>query len=157
MDFAIRVDGGHFGPRKFWRLHLPCLKYHNPSVSMTVSRTTNQLGPATMTIFFSSPLEGPNTAIDDSAQDSSTDERIEIIDIKHKHSDDILQQFMQLTRAAEVRPSEEEKLLLREIAEQTTQSEQDRIRTRIDLEARRQEQKLLEQARQAVDVEATVQ
>lgn len=32
---------------------LPRLKYHNPRIPMTVSRTTNQTGPATLSIFLS--------------------------------------------------------------------------------------------------------
>ena len=154
MDFAARVDGGHFGPRKFWRLYLPRLKYHNPSVSMTVNRTTNQVGPATMTIFFSPTLNVFATSPNVERQESSINERMETIDMKHKHSDNILKQLMTLTQAVEIKPSEEEEQLLREITEQRSQSEQDRIRSRVDLEARRQEQKLLEQARQAVDVDA---
>jgi large subunit ribosomal protein MRP49 len=35
---------------------LPRLKYHNPAIPMTVSRTTNQTGPATFSIFFGKEL-----------------------------------------------------------------------------------------------------
>ena len=152
MDFAVRVDGGHFGPRKFWRLYLPRLKYHNPSVAMTVNRSTDQSGPATMTMFFS-PAPRAITALgSEEVQWSSRNERMETIDMKYKHSDYILQQFMKQTQAVEVKPSEEEEVLLRELGEQRTLSEQDRVRSRMDLEARKQEQRLLEQARQAVNV-----
>lgn len=37
--------------RKFWRHMLPRLKYHNPRIPMTVSRTNNQTGPATLSIY----------------------------------------------------------------------------------------------------------
>ncbi|KAF2858328.1 hypothetical protein K470DRAFT_259919 [Piedraia hortae CBS 480.64] len=39
LRFAPRIEGGHMGPRKFWRQELRRLKYHNPGVAMTVDRT----------------------------------------------------------------------------------------------------------------------
>ncbi|KXJ96551.1 50S ribosomal protein mrp49 [Microdochium bolleyi] len=52
MDFAIRWNDGHFGPRKFWVNCLPRLKFWNPAVPMIVNRSTKQEGPATMSIYF---------------------------------------------------------------------------------------------------------
>lgn len=37
---------------KFWQNYLPSLKYHNPKVEMTVMRTGEHSGPATLTIEF---------------------------------------------------------------------------------------------------------
>lgn len=51
LDFAPLINDGHRGPRKFWRHMLPRLKYHNPGVLMSVSRTQEQTGPAIMSIY----------------------------------------------------------------------------------------------------------
>jgi large subunit ribosomal protein MRP49 len=37
--------------RKFWRHMLPRLKFHNPAVEMTVTRSSDQTGPATLAIY----------------------------------------------------------------------------------------------------------
>lgn len=85
MEFARRVDGGHFGPkfvcpplrephhlssrntklttsfpiihRKFWRDMLPRLKYYNPAVPMIVNRKNNNEGAAIMSVYFSTSGE----------------------------------------------------------------------------------------------------
>lgn len=79
MEFASKLNDGHFGPRqvvvlsqmqvvtkrypfrKFWRRYLPQLKYHNPAVPMTVNRTADQEGPAMMTIHFTDLTSAENT------------------------------------------------------------------------------------------------
>lgn len=51
MEFAHKWNDGNLGSRKFWRDHLPRLKYHNPQVPMIVNRTRDQHGPATLSIY----------------------------------------------------------------------------------------------------------
>ncbi|KAH0414018.1 hypothetical protein KCU90_g16126, partial [Aureobasidium melanogenum] len=45
MRFAPKIDGGHMGPRKFWRHELVRLKFHNPAIPMTLDRTAAQTDP----------------------------------------------------------------------------------------------------------------
>jgi large subunit ribosomal protein MRP49 len=143
MDFAIKINGGHFGPRRFWHMYLPRLKYHNPAVSMTVNRTANQLGPATMTIYFAPDASRP-------AADPAADERTEVIDMKHKMEGEILRELMEATRAQEVEATEEEMEEMRAYEEQASRSQEDRVRERLRVEARRKEAALLAQARELV-------
>ncbi|MCJ1448437.1 MAG: hypothetical protein MMC23_008952 [Stictis urceolatum] len=143
LDFASKINDGHFGARKVWRTYLPRLKYHNPTVSMTVNRSTDQAGPATMTIIFAQPGH-PTTS---TADLSGSNERIETIDMKHKHESDILRSLMEITGAEDTKATAEEELDLRQLAEDRIRSEQDRVRSRLDLESRRREAQLLEQAR----------
>jgi len=49
---------------------LPRLKYHNPVIPMTVSRTRNQAGPATLSIFFGKQL--PTLSLADEAESSTS-------------------------------------------------------------------------------------
>ena len=146
MDFAEKQNEGHLGPRKFWRSYLPRLKYHNPAISMTVHRTTNQSGPATMTIFLST--EGlvsvtPTT-------DFMTNEKVTTIDMKHRHESEILKDLLKITQAQVVDATPEEELQLQQLEEQRRQSEIDRERSKQNLEKRRQEARLLAQAREAL-------
>ena len=153
MDFAVKIGDGHFGPRKFWHQFLPRLKFHNPGVSMTVNRTSDQSGPATMTIFF---LSKNNPDLSTASSNNSTSiERVEVIDMKHKHESDILRELLKTTGAEEIKTTEEEKFQLQEIEEEKARSDQDRIRSRNDLEAKRREAQLLAQAREAVSVSTT--
>ncbi|KAI0389201.1 CI-B8 domain-containing protein [Xylariaceae sp. FL0594] len=55
LDFAMKWNDGHLGPRKFWRECLPRLKFWNPAIPMIVNRSKNQAGPATMSIYFKNP------------------------------------------------------------------------------------------------------
>ena len=144
MDFAVRINDGHFGPRKFWKLYLPRLKYHNPAVSMTVNRNTDQQGPATLTIFFASPVDSVSPA------DSSVNERTEVLDMKHKHESEILSQLMKITGAEQVAPTEEEELELRQIEEENAKSEKTRRMMAAVVEERRREAELLAQAKASV-------
>lgn len=51
LEFAHKWNNGHLGPRKFWREHLPRLKYHNPAIPMIVNRTFNQDDAAVLTVY----------------------------------------------------------------------------------------------------------
>jgi len=69
--------------------------------------------------------------------------------MKHMHGSEILKKLMEVTQAIEVKATAEEEEELGRIAEDDLKSEQDRARTKIDLEKRRKEAQLLEQARGA--------
>ncbi|MCJ1476561.1 hypothetical protein MMC13_005227 [Lambiella insularis] len=152
MDFASEWNGGHLGPRRFWKTCLPRLKYHNPAVSMTVNRTTDQAGPATMTIFFATT---PNTsAAAASPSSSSVNERVEVIDMKNRPELETLQNLLEITKAVKVKPTEEEELELRQMQEEDVKSEQDREKSRVFREKFKAEQALLAQAKEIIKANA---
>ncbi|PSR93652.1 hypothetical protein BD289DRAFT_480965 [Coniella lustricola] len=66
LEFAHKWDGGHYGSRKFWKDHLPRLKFHNPAVPMIVNRVRDQTSAATLTIYTTSPQSSPSSS--DSSQ-----------------------------------------------------------------------------------------
>ena len=162
LSFAYKLNDGHFGARKVWRQYLPRLKYHNPAVSMTVDRSHDNAGPATLTIFFapsgststasasSSPSPTSSTSITKATSEHKPFERVESIDMKHKHEKEILEQLMQVTKAVQVVPSEEEELDMKNLEEHSARSKRDSEITRIYNEKVNQQRALLEQARAAV-------
>ncbi|KAL9031520.1 MAG: hypothetical protein Q9196_000458 [Gyalolechia fulgens] len=152
LDFALKFNDGHFGARKVWRNHLPRLKYHNPAVSMTVNRSQDQAGPATLTIFYASPLD-PATATN--PQDAPTSkhipfERTETINMKHRHESDILSELIGLTKATPVVATPKEAVELQKLADEEKRGALDRARNAAYTEQKRQEKALLDQARGAV-------
>ncbi|MCJ1320820.1 hypothetical protein MMC15_006161 [Xylographa vitiligo] len=144
LDFATKFNDGHLGPRRFFQHCLPRLKYHNPGVSMTVNRTTNQAGPATMTVFFGT---SPTSAAPAS---TSVNERVQVIDMKHRKEPEILQRLLELTKAVPVRATEEEELEVRAMEEEAARSEVDKERNRQFLEEKRRQAALLAQAKASV-------
>ena len=156
MDFAKRYENGHFGPRIVWRQYLTRLKYHNPAVSMTVNRTNNNVEAAIMTIFFSPTGSATAAAQSKGVQtnESQINERAETIDMTHQNEKDIWKRFMQITKAGEVKATEEEELELRQIEEERIKSEQDKAREKVVLAEARREQALLATARASVNAQA---
>lgn len=67
--------------------------------------------------------------------------------MKHRHETEILRDLLNTTQAVEVEATQEEQAQLRQLEEQRIQSEIDRERSGKDLEKRRQEARLLAQAR----------
>ncbi|KAL8699028.1 MAG: hypothetical protein Q9224_001593 [Gallowayella concinna] len=128
---------------------------------MTVNRTQNQTGPATLTIFYASPLADSAGNTTSAAPSTSTNQstptsdrtpfgRTETIDMKHRHESEILSELMEMTKATPVVATPEEEAELRELAEEERQSGLDRARNAAYTEQKRQEKALLDQARGAV-------
>ncbi|KAI1325923.1 CI-B8 domain-containing protein [Xylariaceae sp. FL0255] len=147
MDFAVKWDGGHFGPRKFWRTCLPRLKYWNPAIPMLVNRNKNQEGPATMSIYFrqasadgtypsieeqvrtAKPLaQQHHSSIEDEypAPPAEEGERVVTIDMKNIHSDAILADFLAKTGAELVHPSAEERSEMKQVEDRLERAAYDR-------------------------------
>ncbi|KFY08340.1 hypothetical protein V492_06310 [Pseudogymnoascus sp. VKM F-4246] len=154
MEFAKRMNDGHFGPRKFWQSYLPRLKYHNPTVSMTLERTENQEGPALMTVYFddttqpqtpSSPAAGTQTE-----PTTSNQQRVVTINMKHRHESEILSQLLALTNAVPVEPTPEETERLAELAVKQELSEKDSARHLIYNQEKKREQAILAHARSGI-------
>ncbi|QIW97277.1 hypothetical protein AMS68_002795 [Peltaster fructicola] len=160
LRFAPHINGGHMGPRKFWRNELIRLKYHNPAVPMSVDNKAPQEEKAIMSIHFTaadakqssdSPTSSP-AAIDSTTQnstpsDAASTERVETIDMTGYTNTEILDALVKLTKATVVEPTPED------IAE-AQMLEEDRIRSareaKIGLAIRtrqKREKQLLEQAR----------
>ncbi|KUJ18245.1 uncharacterized protein LY89DRAFT_781321 [Mollisia scopiformis] len=165
MNFAIGVEDGHYGSRKFWRNCLPRLKYHNPAIPMTVSRTADQLGPALMTVHFISAAEAASTKPEISSTTSkhtstgpvpeskagSSTQRTETINMKHREESEILEQLLKLTRAKVVTPTPEETRQIREMEEQNARSARDAAMMQAENAKRKREEEILRQARGTID------
>ncbi|CAL8580305.1 hypothetical protein XPA_006033 [Xanthoria parietina] len=126
---------------------------------MSVNRTQNQTGPATLTVFFASPSDSaPNTS---SPAPSTTAQKIPgsghapfertiTIEMKHRHESEILSELLNLTKASPVEPSPEQEAELEKLAEEERQGGLDRARNAAYTAQKRQEKALLDQARGAV-------
>ena len=161
LDFAHKLNDGHFGARKVWRNYLPRLKYHNPAIPMTVNRTLDQEGPATLTVFFAPPPRSssvtasptPSLSIDSSTAPSAhlSADRIETIDMKHKHESEILSRLLELTNGIPYEASADELAELRDVDDEKRRSDKDReAQARLN-EVKRQEKALLDLARGGVE------
>ncbi|KAF2404874.1 50S ribosomal protein-like protein Mrp49 [Trichodelitschia bisporula] len=151
MDFAVRINQGHRGPRHFWRHMLPRLKYHNPAVPMTISRTEDQTAPATLSVWLrdSTFPPNPNPASSEAPTPTSA-ERLVTIDMKNKSENEILDAFLATTQGTPVYPTPEEKQLALDIEEYRAKSLKDSLRAKAVREAELREKKMLEMARGAV-------
>jgi large subunit ribosomal protein MRP49 len=151
--------------RKFWRNCLPRLKYYNPAVPMTVNRTTNQTGPALMTVHFTSPEAAatikPEISSTTTKQTSTgpvpeskagpPTERTEVINMKHRQDSEILEQLLKLTKAKVVRATAEEQREIQEMEEQNARSERDATMMAEVNATKKREAEILEQARGEVE------
>ncbi|OLN91943.1 54S ribosomal protein MRP49, mitochondrial [Colletotrichum chlorophyti] len=157
MEFARRADQGHFGPRRFWRDMLPRLKYYNPATPMIVNRKDNNEGAAVMSVYFSTtdtPIDPatlpqpPSSAIDNSKAPAPIEgERVVTIDMKNRHSEEILESFLSHTKAEAVLPGPEEENEIKAAEELRIQSEKDRKRVRKIIEEEKKEKAMLARAR----------
>ena len=109
-----------------------------------------------MTIFFSPTDAAMAAAQGKGAQtnESQINERVETIDMTHQNEKDIWKRLVQITKAAEVKATEEEEAELRQIEDERIKSEQDRAREKVVLEEARREKALLAAARVNVDAQA---
>lgn len=141
VDLASPVTHTDTASRKFWRNELVRLKYHNPTVSMTVDRTALQDDPAVMSVHIQ-------------PEDSET-EKIEKINMKDYRSSEILDALVQLTKASVIEPTTEDQELLAKLEEQRQRSLRD---SKISLELRarvKREKEMLQQARGDLDAQST--
>lgn len=166
LRFATKINDGHMGSRyailhppttldprlttsnsKFWRLYLPRLKYHNPAVPMTVERTEDQQGPATMTVTFATQAAS-NAPSSHQAPPEQTREHT--IDMKGRLAADILIDFEKLVQGRQVEATPEEQETLASLAEQRERSDRDRKLVAEVVRKKRREQEILEQARRSI-------
>lgn len=117
-DFPGNVSR-HHGAKKFWREYLPSLKYHNPTVSMTVERSSEATCPAKLTIHYNASA-APKTLPETSSNDTSSVQtptfgnsfsnvsQTKEINMKSKSNKEILERFIKVSEAkpAEILPSD---------------------------------------------------
>ena len=143
---------------------------------MLVNRSSNQAGPATMSIYFrqSAPAAAPSKEGKKSAASSghpiplaqqphsSTSgecpapppgegERVVTIDMKNVHSDAILEEFLQKTGAVKVEPTPNELVEMRQVEELREKAAVDRAINRKFIDDKRREERMLAQARQEAE------
>ncbi|KAI1139681.1 CI-B8 domain-containing protein [Hypoxylon sp. FL0543] len=172
MDFAMKWNEGHFGPRKFWKTCLPRLKFWNPAIPMLVNRTTDQTAPAKMSIYFrqaslssdapaalstkmnSLPLaQQPHSSTENEypAPEPEEGERVVTIDMKGIHSDKILEEFISKTGATLVHPTPDEQVEMRQVEERTERAAFDRAIVKKYIDDKRLEERMLTKARQEAE------
>ncbi|TVY43708.1 hypothetical protein LSUB1_G000642 [Lachnellula subtilissima] len=130
MDFVMTYDDGHKGPRNFWRNDLRRLKFYNPAIPMTVSRTENPDDPALMTIHFASAsaaasIPPPVSTTPATPSSPASTGRTEVFNIKSRKRYEILEQLMTLTNAKKIEPTEQELNEIRELGAKREQSAKD--------------------------------
>ncbi|KAK4540687.1 hypothetical protein LTR36_009018 [Oleoguttula mirabilis] len=152
MRFAQKIDGGHMGPRAFWRHELIRLKYHNPAVSMTIDRTATADDPAVMSVHFAS-ADAPQSS--DSTTQTSTPpsdaapptDRVQTIDMKHRTNLDILGELQKLTKAFAVEATAEEREEMQMLEDHRVKSARDSKLSQEVRARQKREKELLKQAR----------
>ena len=124
---------------------------------MTIDRTALPEDPAVLSVHFASQDAAPSTtstsAIDSIPSEDPT-QRVETIDMKGRTSEEILEDFVRVTKAHPVEPTAEEKEELRSLEEQRVRSARDsalskEVKARVD-----REKSLLEQARRGMEADA---
>ena len=133
---------------------------------MVVNRSSNNAGPAVMSIYFrqaaaaaaAAPAGGKNqTLLAGQPQSSTTNqfpapppaegERVVTIDMKHVPSDAILAEFLQKTGATVLQPSADERSEMRQIEELRERAAVDRAIMKKFIDERRNREALLNKAK----------
>ncbi|KAJ5416074.1 hypothetical protein N7465_004769 [Penicillium sp. CMV-2018d] len=158
LTYARKIDQGHAGARHFWRNCLPRLKYHNPGVPMTVTQTSNQQGPAALTIYFAERAGSAATAlanekkvIDELAPAPEANEQSAVLDIKNRTYQQIWDRVQAMTNAKVVPANSEDIALSEKLAEIQKRSGPDRQRVQAIRQAKKDQERMLAEARGQVD------
>lgn len=123
---------------------------------MTVKQTTEQEGPAALTIFFSERLS--STAAEHAAKINdkyapapAPTEKAVVIDAKDLDYKEIWRRVKAVTGAQEVKATPEEKAELEKLEEMRKQSEIDRARVAAIRQAKKDQERMLQEARGEVE------
>lgn len=156
LHFAPKINNGHAGARKFWRNALPRIKYHNPAIPMTVTRTKDQTMPATLVLSFgrttassivrdrsSLPAMTPSAPI----QDQVRIDRKEVIDVTNLHDTEILARLTKSTNATVVLPTAEEVEQLQRLEVEKAKCRQDALVNTEYLGTQKGERAILDQVK----------
>lgn len=154
LTYARYIYGGHQGSRHFWRNCLTRLKYHNPALPITVKQTLDQEGPAALTIYFDGKV--PNSAEkhnaanrinDQHAPKPAENEKTVVIDAKNLTYTEIWDRVKEATGAQEVQATDEEKAELEWLEQLKKKSEVDRARVAAIRQAKKDQERMLQEAR----------
>ncbi|KAI0973003.1 CI-B8 domain-containing protein [Xylaria arbuscula] len=172
LDFALRWNNGHFGPRKFWKICLPRLKYWNPAVPVLVNQSNNQDGPAIMSIYFrqtsssSDPVSTTeavrnmlplaqqphsSTTNEHPAPPPEEDEKVVTINMQNIHSDLILSEFLAKTGATLIHPTPDEQVEMRQVQEREERGAVDRAIVKKYIDDKRRDERMLALAKQEAE------
>lgn len=145
--------------RKFWKDVLPRLKYHNPQIPMIVNRHNENGRNPVMTIYVRQPgdapaapamVQPPSSWSDLSkAQPPAANERTITIDMKDRHSSEILEFLIAETRAVPLKPTPEEVEEMQSLEKLREKSKQDQARVLSDRMEKKREEDMLKRARAA--------
>lgn len=122
---------------------------------MVVNRSENQEGPATLTLYFrepgatlSSDVPQPSSSADgfSKAPAPAEGERVLMIDMKHRHSEAILKEFLDKSGAVAVKPSPQDEAEMAAVEELEARSKVDEARVKKMNEATRREKQMIAQA-----------
>jgi large subunit ribosomal protein MRP49 len=142
-------------------LCIPRIKFYNPAVGITVKQIRDQSAPALLTIYHSSAspdshlstkttTKGSAAVVDSLAPAPTESERVMTLDVKGKDVGEIWSELRDLTKAQEIKPTEDD-LKEMEIAEQEAiRSEQDRKRVAAIVQAKKDHEAMLKAARDDV-------
>jgi large subunit ribosomal protein MRP49 len=171
MQFATHIENGHRGPRKFWRLMYPRLKYHNPAIPMSVRRSADKTFPAILSVFMrgAPPATPPSTTSafrpvgpndemirwkpDAPRREPAEGERLVEIDMQNRSEAEIWDEFVKVTGAAQVEPTAAEVEEMDRLAALRTVSDADRVRTRVVWEALQREKNILKMAKGEIEMD----
>ncbi|KAK2802119.1 hypothetical protein FQN50_007483 [Emmonsiellopsis sp. PD_5] len=159
LTYARKIYEGHQGARKFWRICLPRLKFHNPALPVTVNQTLDQTGPAMLSIYFNKTAAAAETGaaaqsssevLDALAPAPTESEVVKTLDVKNKDVRAIWAQFKAATGAEDLPITPEDQAEIEEMNRLNAKSELDRKRVAENMQAIRDQEKLLEAAREDV-------
>ncbi|KAH8435385.1 mitochondrial 54S ribosomal protein mL61 [Aspergillus melleus] len=156
LTYARKIYGGHQGARHFWRNCLPRLKYHNPAIPMTVRRTDEQDGPAALTIYFAEQASNAASLAasqinDKHAPAPSETEKSAILDVKNLDYQQIWKKVQMMTGAQEIAATAEEEAEVRKFEQWRQQSDKDRVRMAGLRQAKKDQERMLQEARGEVE------
>lgn len=130
---------------------------------MTVERTEDQEGPASLTVFFAAESEGADVsgsslgsgsgAGTGAASEGAASERTRSINMKHKKEGEILEEVLRICEGRPVTATAAEEEQLRELEGERQRSEEDRVKQAKVLKDRRRQQEILRQAKVSMDTQ----
>jgi large subunit ribosomal protein MRP49 len=156
LTYAKLIQGGHSGARHFWRNCLPRLKFYNPAVQMSVKQTEEQDGPAALTIFFSGQPSKKQAYHDAALEDkyapapAESEEKV-VLNIKEYNFEEIWQQVKDLTGATDIEATKKDKEDLENFRKLDVKAEADRIRVAGMRQAKKDQERMLQEARGEVE------
>ncbi|KAJ9203120.1 hypothetical protein DTO166G4_5546 [Paecilomyces variotii] len=156
LTYARKLYGGHLGARHFWRNCLQRLKFYNPGIPMSVKQTDEQNGPAALTIYFAerasaAALKHSAHIKDQYAPAPQPNEKTAIIDTKDLDYKQIWQKVQEATGAQEVKATPEEEEELKKLEQMRIKSEEDRARVIGIRQAKKDQERMLQEARGEVE------